>query len=73
MRYTVFVKFNPCGKIAVKGNEITIFLRSRPEKGKANKELIYKVAKYFAISAGKVHIISGVTSSKKVIEIQETN
>jgi uncharacterized protein (TIGR00251 family) len=73
MRYTVFVKFNPSGKIALNGNEITIFLRSRPEKGKANKELIYKLAKYFAISTSKVHIISGATSSKKVIEIQETN
>jgi uncharacterized protein (TIGR00251 family) len=73
MRYTVFVKFKPNGKISVNGNEITIFLRSRPEKGKANKELIYKVAKYFAISTSKVHIISGATSSKKVIEIQETN
>ena len=73
MRYTVFVKFNPSGKIAVSGNEITIFLRSRPEKGKANKELIAKLANYFAISTNKVHIISGVTSSKKLIEIQETN
>lgn len=73
MRYTVFVKFNPSGKIALNGNEMTIFLTSRPVKGKANKELIYRLAKYFAISTSRVHIISGVTSSKKVIEIQETN
>ena len=73
MRYTVFVKFNPSGKIALNGNEITIFLTSRPEKGKANKELIRKLGKYFAISTSKVHIISGATSSKKVIEIQDTN
>ena len=73
MRYTIFVKFNPSGKISVNGNEITIFLRSRPEKGKANKELIKRLAEHFAISTNKVHIISGVTSSKKVIEIQETN
>ena len=72
MRYTVFVKFSPNGKIALNVNEITIFLTSRPEKGKANKELIYKLAEYFAISTNKVHIISGVTSSKKVVEIQET-
>jgi uncharacterized protein len=73
MRYTIFVKFNPSGKISVNGNEITIFLRSRPEKGKANKELIERLAEHFAISTSKVHIISGDTSSKKVIEIQETN
>ena len=72
MRYTVFVKFNPSGKITVSGNEITIFLTSRPEKEKANKELIYRLAKYFAISTNNVKIISGFTSSKKVVEIQET-
>lgn len=73
MRYIVFVKFNPSGKIEANGNEITIFLRSRPERGKANKELICRLAKYFAISTNKVHIISGVTSNKKIIDIQETN
>lgn len=43
MHYTVFVKFNPSGKIEVKGNEITICLRSKPERGKANKEMIEKL------------------------------
>ena len=37
MHYTALVKFNPSGKIEVKGNEITICLRSKPERGKANK------------------------------------
>ena len=36
-------KSNPRGKIEVKGNEITICLRSKPERGKANKEMIRKV------------------------------
>ncbi|MGA9744563.1 MAG: hypothetical protein WBQ16_08090 [Nitrososphaeraceae archaeon] len=43
MHYTVFVKFNPNGKIEVKGNEITICLRSKPERGKANKEMIERL------------------------------
>jgi uncharacterized protein YggU (UPF0235/DUF167 family) len=43
MHYTVFVKFNPSGKIEVKGNEITICLRSKPERGKANKEMIERL------------------------------
>ena len=43
MHYTVFVKFNPSGKIEVNGNEITICLRSKPERGKANKEMIERL------------------------------
>lgn len=43
MHYTVFVKFNPSGKIKVNDNEITICLRSKPERGKANKEMIEKL------------------------------
>ena len=43
MHYTVFVKFNPSGKIKVNDNEITICLRSKPERGKANKEMIERL------------------------------
>jgi uncharacterized protein len=73
MRYIVFVKFNASGKILINGNEITIFLRSEPKKGKANRELIDRLAEHFATSKNRVHIISGLTSSKKIIEMQETN
>ena len=50
MNYTVFVKFNPSGKIEVNGNEITICLRSKPERGKANKDMIERLACYFEVS-----------------------
>jgi uncharacterized protein YggU (UPF0235/DUF167 family) len=73
MRYTVFVKFNPSGKIQFNGNEITICLRSKPERGKANKELVEGLASYFEVSKDKVSIISGLTSTKKLVEIQENN
>lgn len=43
------VKFNPCGKIEVNGNEITFCLKSRPERGKANKELVEGLASYFEV------------------------
>jgi len=68
MHYTVFVKFNPSGK-KVKGNEITICLRSKPERGKANKEMIERLASYFEISESKVCIISELTSTKKLVNI----
>ena len=56
MHYTVFVKFNPSGKIEVKGNEITICLRSKPERDKANKEMIKRLASYFEVLKDKVCI-----------------
>ncbi|MDQ5868652.1 MAG: DUF167 domain-containing protein [Thermoproteota archaeon] len=55
------------------GNEITICLRSKPERGKANKELIGKLANYFGVSKDKLRIISGLTSTKKLIEIEKEN
>jgi len=73
MRYSVSVKFNPSGKIKVNGNEITIYLRSKPERGKANKELVERLASYFEVSKGKVQIISGLTSRNKVVEIRDEN
>jgi uncharacterized protein len=72
MHYAIFVKFNSSSKILVNGNEITICLRSKPKKGKANRELTNKLATYFGASKNKVHIISGLTSTRKLVEIQET-
>lgn len=68
MHYTVFVKFNPSGKIEVKGNEITICLRSKPERGKANKDMIERLACYFEVSKDKVCIISALTSHEEASE-----
>ncbi|MFI5423947.1 MAG: DUF167 domain-containing protein [Nitrososphaerales archaeon] len=54
-------------------NEIIICLRSKPERGKANKELISKLANYFEVTKDNVHIISGLTSTKKLIEVEMEN
>lgn len=69
MRYSVFVKFSPAGKIIVYGDQITISLRSKPERGKANRELIQKLADYFEIDKERILIISGRTSNKKLVEV----
>ena len=72
MRYSVYVKFNPTERVEVSGNEITICLRSKPERGKANRELVVeRLASYFEVSKDKVHIISGLTSTKKLVEIEK--
>jgi uncharacterized protein len=73
MRYTVFVKFNSTGKIQDNGQEITVCVKSKPERGKANKELVERLATYFALSKDRVRIISGLKSTKKLVEIEKEN
>ncbi|MCW3974888.1 MAG: DUF167 domain-containing protein [Candidatus Bathyarchaeota archaeon] len=53
----------------VNGNKIIIGLSSKPEKGKANLELIKKISKKFNVSSSQVKIIAGAKSKNKVIEI----
>lgn len=64
----MYVKFNPRGRVTVEGDEITISLRSRPLRGKANKELV-KLANYFRIGKDRIWIVSGRISNKKLVEI----
>ncbi|NHJ47848.1 MAG: DUF167 domain-containing protein [Asgard group archaeon] len=46
---------------------LTVFLKSPPDKGKANKELIKFLAKYLDISSSEISIISGHTSREKIL------
>ena len=69
MRYTVFVKFNSTGKIQDNGEEITVCVKSKPERGKANKELVERLATYFALSKDRVHIISGLNPRRNWLKL----
>ena len=60
-------------KIFINGNVITIALKSKPERNKANRELITKLAKYFGTAKDRIHIIAGMTSSKKLVDVLEEN
>jgi uncharacterized protein len=64
------VKFSSSGRIQVNGNEITLSIKSEPRHGKANKEMIRKIAEIFGVHESSIPIISGLTSRKKIIEIQ---
>ena len=55
-RYSIFVKFNSSVKIHVEGNEIIIALKSKPERNKANRELIEKLAQYSGTSNEVVNL-----------------
>ncbi len=69
----IYLKVNPRSskqKIEKMSNgNYKINLKSAPEKGQANKELINLLADYFKISKSQIKIIGGRTSSIKIIEI----
>ena len=69
MLYTVLVKFGPDGHVGVNGSEITISIKSEPKRGKANTELIKRLAAHFSVSPANVRIVSGHTSRKKTVDI----
>lgn len=48
---------------------LVIRLKSSPIDGKANAELIALLAKQFAVPKASVHIKSGQTSRRKLVEI----
>ena len=72
MRYEVEVKFHK-DFVTVDGNRILIGLTSKPERGKANRQLIRKLAKHFNVSTSQIRITSGLKSKRKIVEIVTTD
>jgi uncharacterized protein (TIGR00251 family) len=62
--YEVFIEFQK-DFLKVKGNQITIGIKSKPIKGQANKEIIKKISKYFGVSSSCVTIKKGQKSKKR--------
>ena len=55
-------------KIEREENNLVVRCRNPPEKGKANKELIKELSKFFG---RKVFIVSGLTSQEKIVLIKD--
>jgi len=68
MIYKVSVAFRK-DFIEINNDEISIGILSKPQKGKANKELIEKISKYFDVPKSNVRIVSGEKSRKKLVEV----
>jgi len=66
--YKVSVTFHK-DFIAVNNDEISIGIKSKPQRGEANREMIKKLSKYFKISQSQIIITSGEKSRKKLIQI----
>ncbi len=71
MKYFISISFNTSEFFQVKGNEIKVSIKSKPDLGKANRELIKLLSKNFQVSSNKIKIIQGIKSRKKVVYIQE--
>jgi len=46
-----------------------VYVHSVPDKGKANKEIIKLLSKYFKTAKSNIQLISGTISKKKIFEI----
>jgi len=69
LRYRVEVKFHG-DFIEVLEDRIIVGVKSKPIGGKANRELIRKLAKHFGVSTSQVKIVSGLRSRDKIVEIE---
>lgn len=49
---------------------LSIKLKSKPVKNKANKELMNLIRKRINVSSNQIHIISGLKKSNKTLEIK---
>ncbi len=69
----VKVKVAPCAKeeqvVQVAQDALKISVREKPENGQANARVRELVAFYFAVPAGKVHLVKGAHESAKIFEI----
>ena len=68
--YKVQVQFSK-DFLKIEKDQISMGIKSKPIKGEANKEIIKKIAKYFAIYTTAIEIKSGHKSKEKIIEISQ--
>ena len=71
MIYKVSVTFHK-DFVEVENDEISVGIKSKPQKGEANKEFIKKLSKHFGVPQSQVKIMSGEKSRKKLIQIMKS-
>lgn len=71
MQYQVTVRFSADGRLEVAGNEISVSIKSKPERGRANRELVKRLAGHFGVPESNVRILSGLASRKKLVNVEK--
>jgi uncharacterized protein (TIGR00251 family) len=69
-RYKVKVKLHQ-DFVKASGDEIIVGIMSKPQQGKANSEVVSKLAEYFGVSSSKVSIVAGFKSKNKIIDVEK--
>ncbi len=59
-------------EVILETNKLKVKVTAQPESGKANKEIIETLARYYKTKKSKVKIIQGLKSRDKVIKIEES-
>lgn len=54
----------------VDGNNYNVWVKERPEKGKANEAVIRVLAGYFKVPKSNVVVVTGFSSKRKIVEIK---
>jgi len=58
--------------ILIAPDQLKVKLIARPEKGKANRELIELLADHYGVAKSCIRIIRGEKSKEKIVEIIES-
>ena len=70
----IFVKAKPGARQErvekINENSFSVFVKERPEKGKANLAVIKALAEFFKIPSSGVRIIKGQKSKNKIVEVR---
>jgi uncharacterized protein YggU (UPF0235/DUF167 family) len=71
MRLNVFVKAGKMESKVIKKDfgEYEVWVKAKPVKGAANKEIIDVLANYFSVKPYNLRIVKGLTSPLKIIEL----
>lgn len=73
MRINVFVKSGKKESKVIKKDfgEYEVWVKAKPVKGAANKEIIDVLANYFSVKPYNLRIVKGLTSPLKIIELKK--
>jgi len=52
-------------------SQFKIWVKSAPEKGKANERIIELFSEYFETAKSNIEIVSGITSKNKTLQIKK--
>ncbi len=70
--YSIHVKFDSRDYLEIDSdNNIIISVKSSPEKGNANREIIKKLAHHFDVFYKDITIVNGMKSKNKIIRIKK--